>query len=90
MNNQIQFAKPPGEWVMRITADRRIEVNEGIDVTEAAKHVLEALQTLMGPKPWVGLEAADLAQIETDEFWQVGNHMAIALAVEDKLKDKNT
>ena len=39
-------------------------------------------------RPWVGLEAEDLAQIESDEFWQVGNHMAIALAVEAKLKAK--
>jgi hypothetical protein len=41
-------------------------------------------------RPWVGLEAEDLAQIESDEFWQVGNHMAIAMAVEDKLKERNT
>jgi hypothetical protein len=41
-------------------------------------------------RPWVGLEAEDLAQIESDEFWQVGNHMAIAMAVEAKLKEKNT
>ena len=41
-------------------------------------------------KPWAGLTAEDLAQIESDEFWQVGNHMAIAMAVEAKLKEKNT
>ena len=41
-------------------------------------------------RPWVGLEAEDLAQIESDEFWQTGNHMAIAMAVEEKLKEKNT
>jgi hypothetical protein len=41
-------------------------------------------------RPWVGLEAEDLAQIDTDEFWQVGNHMAIAMAVEAKLKERNT
>jgi len=40
-------------------------------------------------RPWVGLAAEDLAQIESDEFWQVGNHMAIAMAVEAKLKEKN-
>ena len=40
-------------------------------------------------RPWVGLEAEDLAQIESDEFWQVGNHMAIAVAVEVKLKERN-
>jgi hypothetical protein len=41
-------------------------------------------------RTWVGLEAEDLAQIESDEFWQVGNHMAIAMAVEAKLKERNT
>ena len=40
-------------------------------------------------RQWVGLEAEDLAQIESDEFWQVGNHMAIAMAVEAKLKERN-
>jgi hypothetical protein len=40
-------------------------------------------------RQWVGLEAEDLAQIESDEFWQVGNHMAIAMAVEEKLKERN-
>ena len=34
---------------MRITADRRIEVNEGVEVTEAAKKVLEALQSMLKP-----------------------------------------
>jgi hypothetical protein len=41
-------------------------------------------------REWVGLEAEDLAQIESDEFWQTGNHMAIAMAVEAKLKERNT
>ena len=41
-------------------------------------------------RTWQGLEAEDLAQIESDEFWQVGNHMAIAMAVEAALKKKNT
>lgn len=45
---------------------------------------------LVKKREWVGLEAEDLAQIESDEFWQVGNHMAIAMAVEAKLKERNT
>jgi len=40
-------------------------------------------------REWAGLEAEDLAQIESDDFWSTGNHMAIALAVEAKLKEKN-
>jgi hypothetical protein len=34
-------------WVMRITADRRIEVNEDVEVTEAAQKVLAAMQHLL-------------------------------------------
>lgn len=39
--------------------------------------------------PWQGLTPEDLAQIESDAFWQVGNHMAIAMAVEDRLRGRN-
>ena len=46
MTNQIEFSQP-GKWVMRITADRRIEVNEDVTLTEAAQTVLEAVQKLL-------------------------------------------
>ena len=46
--NTITF-KTSSDWVMRITADRRIEVNEGVEVTEAAKKVLEAMQWMLKP-----------------------------------------
>jgi hypothetical protein len=42
------------------------------------------------PREWVGIEAEDLAEIDSDEFWSRGNHMSIAMAVEAKLKEKNT
>jgi len=48
------------EWVMRITADRRIEVADGVDVTEAARLVLDAMQGMLD----VGLEKAVLAERE--------------------------
>jgi hypothetical protein len=57
--------------------------------SEPVRQALLSMQSKL-TAPWVGLTAEDLAQIESDEFWQVGNHMAIALAVEDKLKEKNT
>ena len=54
------------------------------------KNALEmANKGLDAQRQWVGLEAEDLAQIESDEFWQVGNHMAIAMAVEAALRSKN-
>jgi hypothetical protein len=38
-------------WVMRITADRRIEVNEDVEVTEAAQKVLDAMRCLLAALP---------------------------------------
>ena len=58
-------------------------------VRQALLAMEEKLNALEAERKWLGLTAEDLAQIETDAFWQVGNHMAIALAVEDKLKEKN-
>jgi len=42
----ITFYHPSG-WVMRITADKQIEVNEGVEVTEAAQAVLDALAPML-------------------------------------------
>ena len=41
-------------------------------------------------RPWVGLTEEYLEQIDTEEIYGVvGNHMAIAMAVEAVLKEKN-
>ena len=56
----ISFHSMNTEWVMRITADRRIEVADGVDVTEAARLVLDAMQSMLD----VGLEKAVLAERE--------------------------
>lgn len=45
--NTIVFHNSNVDWVMRITADRRIEVNEGVEVTEVAQKVLDAMQQLL-------------------------------------------
>jgi transcription elongation factor Elf1 len=47
---EIAFRDTNTDWVMRITADRRIEVNEDVEVTVAAQAVLNALQHLLTPK----------------------------------------
>jgi predicted RNA binding protein with dsRBD fold (UPF0201 family) len=74
-------------WVMRITADRRIEVNEDVEVTEAAKKVLEAMQLMLDnqKRTWVGLTDED--EIDWEEG---GNLKDLVKAIEAKLKDKNT
>ena len=54
--NTITFHNINADWVMRITADRRIEVNEDVEVTEAAQKVLDAMQYLLkAQRTWVDL-----------------------------------
>ena len=74
-------------WVMRITADRRIEVNEDVDVNEAAKKVLEAMQWMLDKqnRTWVGLTDED--EIDWEEG---GNLKDLVKSIEAKLKEKNT
>jgi hypothetical protein len=73
-------------WVMRITADRRIEVNEDVEVNEAAKKVLEAMQLMLDnqKRTWVGLTDED--EIDWEEG---GNLKDLVKAIEAKLKQKN-
>jgi hypothetical protein len=80
-------------WVMRITADRRIEVNEDVDVNEAAKKVLEAMQLMLDnqKRAWVGLTDDEIVLIVA-KCAASHQHTDIhfAKAIEAKLKDKNT
>ena len=79
-------------WVMRITADRRIEVNEDVDVNEAAKKVLEAMQLMLDnqKRTWVGLTDDEIVLIVA-ECAASHQHTDIhfARAIEAKLKEKN-
>ena len=88
-NNLIEFhSTTEPTWVMRITADKRIEVNEGVDVTYAAQKVLDAMQSLLVLQPkreWVGLTPEERKQL-WDE-WENGH---VVEATEAKLKEKNT
>ena len=89
--NMLEFrhTSVANEWVMRITADKRIEVNEDVEVTEAAKKVLETMQHMLTPqRTWVGLTDREKAVI-VKMLWK--NNFFVALeAVEAKLKEKNT
>ena len=88
--NTITFSASSSTWVMRITADRRIEVNEGVDVNEAAQKVLDALQhLLLAQRPWVGLTDEDL-EFWTGELGQGELGKGVIRAVSDHLKEKNT
>jgi hypothetical protein len=81
----------PSTWVMRITADRRIEVNEDVEVTEAAQKVLDAMRCLLAALPaqrqWVGLTDEDIEQ----EFGFIDELLRDCVhRTEAKLKEKNT
>ena len=88
--NTITFQTTDNTWVMRITADRRIEVNENVEVTEAAQKVLDAMQSFLAPqqRTWVGLTDDEFEDIEMS-FTQT-NKIGAMMAVEAKLKQKNT
>jgi hypothetical protein len=81
----------PNTWVMRITADRRIEVNEDVEVTEAAQKVLDAMRCLLAALPargkWVGLTDEEKRQIFVREGYQ--GWLDYINAIEAKLKEKN-
>ena len=88
-DNTIEFRTTHNEapkWVMKITEDRRIEVAEDVEVTEAAKKVLEAMQWMLDgqKRTWVGLtdeERQDIAlEVPID---------AVSIT-EAKLREKNT
>tara|TARA_R110000868_G_scaffold408223_1_gene690795 strand:- start:274 stop:888 length:615 start_codon:yes stop_codon:yes gene_type:complete len=97
--NTIEFRSTSSDntWVMRITADRKIEVNEDVDVTFAAQKVLDAMQYLLeAQRTWVGLtdeEVRDLwswsATSEAEKTANTQQH-AFTRAIEAKLKEKNT
>jgi hypothetical protein len=76
--NTITFHGTNTGWVMRITADRRIEVADGVDVTEAARLVLDAMQSMLD----VGLKKAVL--VEREALIGCVNHDCA------KCKEKNT
>jgi hypothetical protein len=95
--NTIEFRTSNNElhntWVMKITADRRIEVNENVEVTEAAKKVLETMQLMLDKqnRTWVGLTDEEIVLIVA-ECAASHQHTDIhfAKSIEAKLKEKNT
>ena len=89
-DNTIEFRTTHNElhntWVMRITADRRIEVNEDVEVTEAAKKVLEAMQWMLDKqkRTWVGLTEDEAFACQRRDYFETYK------AIEAKLKERNT
>ena len=84
--NTFTFHSMNAGWVMRITAEGRIEVAEGVDVTEAAQKVLDAMQSMLD----VGLRKAVLAEREAcakvceDSVEYAGDTLAEAIRAREK------
>jgi hypothetical protein len=67
--NTITFNNLESTWVMQITADRKIIVNEDVGVSEAAQAVLDALQPLL-------LKPHPAKTLTDEEIWEVINRTA--------------
>jgi hypothetical protein len=73
--NTITFNNLESTWVMQITADRKIIVNEDVGVSEAAQAVLDALQPLLlKPHP-----AKTLTDEEINQLWAESHEDGIAI-----------
>ena len=99
MKNTIEFrtsALGSNDWIMRITEDKRIEVNEGVEVTEAAQKVLVAMQPYlnmqnnMQKRSWVGLTDEEYTEIRLSQERDDIKTSKMLRKVEAKLKEKNT
>ena len=95
--NTITFHNINADWVMRITADRRIEVNEDVEVTEAAQKVLDAMQYLLkAQRTWVDLTRTQMQDVYFEVLKeyrggpQMDGQLAFGEALQAKLKEKNT
>ena len=91
--NTIEFrSTSDNTWVMRITADRKIEVNEDVDVTFAAQKVLDAMQYLLkAQRTWVGLTKNERVELYRQfENCFESDDCEYEKAIEAKLKEKNT
>lgn len=78
----IVFHNADVDWVMRITADRRIEVNEDVEVTEAAQKVLDAMQQLLtnGLDKAIAEEREACAKVVDDwSDWHGGTELIAAV-----------
>jgi len=84
--NNITFRANTATWVMRITPDRKIEVNEDVEVSVAARAVLDAVQQMLRPRAWVGLtdeEYMEIVMLKDD------SPQSLRRGIEAKLKEKN-
>ena len=89
--NTIEFrSKSDKAWVMRITSDRKIEVNEDVDVTFAAQKVLDAMQGLLTPQhTWGELTDNEILSISNENYIKnKGSRIEFARSILRKAQEK--
>ena len=59
----IHFQAPDSRWVMKITPDRKIEVNEDVEVSEAAMTLINIVNDMTKPKEWQSLTHEEFVAI---------------------------
>jgi len=89
--NTITFNNINSDWVMQITADRKIIVNENVEVSDAAQAVLDAVQNLLvTPHPAKTLTAEEINQVAKECKWDYDemNVVDFARAILRKAQEK--
>ena len=98
LQSGIHFQAPDSRWVMKITPARKIEVNEDVEVSEAAMTLIGIVNDMTKPKKWQGLSDDEIGSVVDDALrdWEGSEakyygdvYAHIAHAIEAKLKEKN-
>ena len=88
----IHFQAPDSRWVMKITPDRKIVINEDVEVSEAAITLIGIVNDMTKPKQWQGLSDDEISKVISDEQIPVRTGKTanrFAHAIEQALKEKN-
>ena len=84
----IHFQAPDSRWVMKITPDRKIVINEDVEVSEATMTLIGIVNDMTKLKEWQGLSQEEILDIKVKAG--LGNWYDFSRAIEAKLKEKNT
>ena len=85
----IHFQAPDSRWVMKITPDRKIVINEDVEVSEAAITLIGIVNDMTKPKQWQGLSDYEIFKTEGLDCVDEEYIKQFARAIEAKLKEKN-
>jgi hypothetical protein len=91
----IHFQAPDSRWVMKITPDRKIVINEDVEVSEAAMTLIGIVNDMTKPKEWQSLSDAEISDVYCNTPAQPISNGDVELmfdfakAIEAKLREKN-